>query len=219
MSQRLSRIALPVLSVSSWAISSRSRSISPATASSSAARSEVGVRGQSVRSNAWRAAAIAAWTWSSVATSTSVTTEPSDGFTTGLHSPLAEATHSPLMKRLGTAPSRVATMVRDDGGARMVPAPGSVKLSFPRVGPRPGDAGPRARISPHARAGSTRQEDGTGMSALPDRANVVVIGAGIVGNSVAYHLALAGWRDIVLLDKGTLPNPAARPVTPPTSSS
>ena len=45
------------------------------------------------------------------------------------------------------------------------------------------------------------------MSALPDRAKVVVIGAGIVGNSVAYHLALAGWRDIVLLDKGTLPNP------------
>jgi glycine/D-amino acid oxidase-like deaminating enzyme len=35
----------------------------------------------------------------------------------------------------------------------------------------------------------------------------VVIGAGIVGNSMAYHLALAGWRDIVLLDKGTLPNP------------
>jgi len=45
------------------------------------------------------------------------------------------------------------------------------------------------------------------MSALPDRASVVVIGAGIVGNSVAYHLALAGWRDIVLIEKGTLPNP------------
>ncbi|MDO8484851.1 MAG: FAD-dependent oxidoreductase, partial [Candidatus Limnocylindrales bacterium] len=45
------------------------------------------------------------------------------------------------------------------------------------------------------------------MSALPDRAKVVVIGAGIVGNSLAYHLALAGWRDIVLVDKGTLPNP------------
>ena len=45
------------------------------------------------------------------------------------------------------------------------------------------------------------------MSALPDRASVVVIGAGIVGNSMAYHLALAGWRDIVLIEKGTLPNP------------
>ena len=45
------------------------------------------------------------------------------------------------------------------------------------------------------------------MSALPARANVVIIGAGIVGNSLAYHLANLGWRDIVLLDKGTLPNP------------
>ena len=43
--------------------------------------------------------------------------------------------------------------------------------------------------------------------AVPDRANVVVIGAGIVGNSMAYHLARLGWRDIVLLDKGPLPNP------------
>src|SRR5512132_213654 len=55
--------------------------------------------------------------------------------------------------------------------------------------------------------GATSEEDGTGMSALPDRARVVVIGAGIVGNSLAYHLALAGWRDIVLLEKGTLPSP------------
>ena len=45
------------------------------------------------------------------------------------------------------------------------------------------------------------------MSQFPDRARVVVIGAGIVGNSVAYHLARLGWRDIVLLDKGPLPNP------------
>lgn len=45
------------------------------------------------------------------------------------------------------------------------------------------------------------------MSTLPAHANVVVIGAGIVGNSMAYHLARLGWKDIVLLDKGTLPNP------------
>ena len=45
------------------------------------------------------------------------------------------------------------------------------------------------------------------MSTLPARANVVVIGAGIVGNSLAYHLAQQGWTDIVLLDKGPLPNP------------
>ena len=45
------------------------------------------------------------------------------------------------------------------------------------------------------------------MAGLPERARVVVIGAGIVGNSMAYHLAKQGWRDIVLVEKGTLPNP------------
>ena len=33
------------------------------------------------------------------------------------------------------------------------------------------------------------------------------IGAGIVGNSLAFHLAELGWTDLVLLDKGPLPNP------------
>ncbi len=42
---------------------------------------------------------------------------------------------------------------------------------------------------------------------LPAHARCVVIGCGIVGNSLAYHLAQLGWRDIVLLDKGPLPNP------------
>src|SRR5579871_1450948 len=45
------------------------------------------------------------------------------------------------------------------------------------------------------------------MSTLPRQANVVIIGAGIVGNSMAYHLARLGWKDIVLLDKGAMPNP------------
>jgi glycine cleavage system aminomethyltransferase T/glycine/D-amino acid oxidase-like deaminating enzyme len=45
------------------------------------------------------------------------------------------------------------------------------------------------------------------MATLPDRARVVVIGAGIVGNSMAWQLARLGWRDIVLLEKGTLPSP------------
>ncbi len=45
------------------------------------------------------------------------------------------------------------------------------------------------------------------MSELPTQANVVVIGAGIVGNSVVYHLADHGWTDIVQIDKGPLPNP------------
>jgi glycine cleavage system aminomethyltransferase T/glycine/D-amino acid oxidase-like deaminating enzyme len=35
----------------------------------------------------------------------------------------------------------------------------------------------------------------------------VVIGAGIVGNCLVGHLARLGWTDMVLLDKGPLPNP------------
>jgi glycine cleavage system aminomethyltransferase T/glycine/D-amino acid oxidase-like deaminating enzyme len=45
------------------------------------------------------------------------------------------------------------------------------------------------------------------MSTLPTHARAVVIGCGIVGNSVAYHLGRLGWREIVLIDKGPLPNP------------
>ncbi|MFP3915213.1 MAG: FAD-dependent oxidoreductase [Actinomycetota bacterium] len=45
------------------------------------------------------------------------------------------------------------------------------------------------------------------MTELPSTAHVVVIGAGIVGNSIVAHLADAGWRDIVQIDKGPLPNP------------
>lgn len=45
------------------------------------------------------------------------------------------------------------------------------------------------------------------MSAVPSQAKLVIIGAGIVGNSVAWHLADKGWRSMVLVDKGPLPNP------------
>jgi 4-methylaminobutanoate oxidase (formaldehyde-forming) len=37
-----------------------------------------------------------------------------------------------------------------------------------------------------------------------DQASVVVIGGGITGCSVAYHLALAGWTDILLVEKAQL---------------
>lgn len=38
----------------------------------------------------------------------------------------------------------------------------------------------------------------------PMTGRVVVIGGGITGCSVAYHLALAGWQDVVLVEKGEL---------------
>ena len=44
-------------------------------------------------------------------------------------------------------------------------------------------------------------------SEVPESAQAVVVGAGIVGNSMAFHLARLGWRDLVLIDKGPMPNP------------
>ncbi len=43
--------------------------------------------------------------------------------------------------------------------------------------------------------------------AAPPRARVAVIGAGIVGNCLVEHLARLGWDDLVLIDKGPLPDP------------
>ena len=44
-------------------------------------------------------------------------------------------------------------------------------------------------------------------SDIPSSADTVIIGAGIVGNSLAYHLAERGRDDILLIDKGPLPDP------------
>ena len=41
-------------------------------------------------------------------------------------------------------------------------------------------------------------------SSFPTKARAVIVGAGIVGCSVAYHLAKLGWRDVVVLDQGPL---------------
>ncbi len=45
------------------------------------------------------------------------------------------------------------------------------------------------------------------MNDIPTRASAVIVGAGIVGNSLAYHLARLGWHGLVLVDKGPMPNP------------
>ena len=39
---------------------------------------------------------------------------------------------------------------------------------------------------------------------LPDRACVVVVGGGVIGTSVAYHLTRLGWTDVLLLEQGSL---------------
>src|SRR6476620_3926680 len=42
------------------------------------------------------------------------------------------------------------------------------------------------------------------MADLPSRAQVVVVGGGVIGTSVAYHLTRLGWTDVLLLEQGTL---------------
>src|SRR5918994_2210977 len=42
------------------------------------------------------------------------------------------------------------------------------------------------------------------MTSVPQRARVVVIGGGVIGTTVAYHLAHAGWTDVVLLERDRL---------------
>ncbi len=42
------------------------------------------------------------------------------------------------------------------------------------------------------------------MSQLPEACRVVIVGGGVIGCSVAYHLAKLGWRDVVLLERKRL---------------
>ncbi|UWQ37094.1 FAD-dependent oxidoreductase [Leisingera aquaemixtae] len=42
------------------------------------------------------------------------------------------------------------------------------------------------------------------MSDLPNKARVVIIGGGVIGCSVAYHLTKLGWKDVVLLERKQL---------------
>ncbi|HEX6934389.1 MAG TPA: FAD-dependent oxidoreductase [Streptosporangiaceae bacterium] len=59
---------------------------------------------------------------------------------------------------------------------------------------------------PSQRAGDERAAPAgpRGGRAVPDRAQVVVIGGGIIGTSVAYHLARMGMKDVLLLERDRL---------------
>jgi len=70
----------------------------------------------------------------------------------------------------------------------------------------------RCRVSPTVLAVTTTHVHNTPVrsafslppAAPPSNARVIIVGGGIVGCSVAYHLAKAGWRDVVLLEQGRL---------------
>ena len=40
---------------------------------------------------------------------------------------------------------------------------------------------------------------------VPRAASLVIVGAGIVGASAAYHFARLGWTDVVVVDQGPIP--------------
>ena len=42
------------------------------------------------------------------------------------------------------------------------------------------------------------------MSKVPSQARVVIVGGGVIGCSVAYHLTKLGWKDVVLLERKQL---------------
>ena len=44
----------------------------------------------------------------------------------------------------------------------------------------------------------------TSAAPLPDRARVIIVGGGVIGTSVAYHLAERGCTDVLLLEQGQL---------------
>src|ERR1051325_11382330 len=85
---------------------------------------------------------------------------------------------------------------------------------------RPGRAGGIALWSHRGLAGTPSENDRhrrsiplrasrrarylVGPMTVPSQARVVVIGGGVIGCSVAYHLAHLGWTDVVLLERDRL---------------
>ena len=89
-----------------------------------------------------------------------------------------------------------------------LPALGLLTFLLPRT-PWGGQPLPHTQACIRARAGrrfrhSARQHGASRMAELPKEARCVVIGGGIIGCSVAYHLAKLGWRDVVLLERKRL---------------
>ena len=42
------------------------------------------------------------------------------------------------------------------------------------------------------------------MADFPSQARVVIVGGGVIGCSVAYHLTKLGWKNVVLLERKQL---------------
>ena len=97
------------------------------------------------------------------------------------------------------------------GPARRREGGGDAGLELRRGGGRPHPrqpvpAGRRAegRRQPHPPLRRDLWEQGRVSNDLPTKARAVIIGGGVSGCSVAYHLAKLGWTDIVLLERKQL---------------
>jgi len=51
---------------------------------------------------------------------------------------------------------------------------------------------------------NTEAQSETTSTTLPSQAQVVIIGGGVIGCSIAYHLTKLGWQDVVLLERSQL---------------
>ncbi|MEK9859912.1 MAG: FAD-dependent oxidoreductase, partial [Alphaproteobacteria bacterium] len=48
------------------------------------------------------------------------------------------------------------------------------------------------------------KDDTAGAKTFPSHAKVVIIGGGVVGCSILFHLAKFGWKDVVLVERDEL---------------
>src|SRR5690349_22205450 len=80
---------------------------------------------------------------------------------------------------------------------------GALPLRHPRRQQAPPPRGRFAGCSPDA-AGSRRTGAADRLPTMASHARAVIIGGGVGGTSVAYHLAERGWTDVVLVERSEL---------------
>src|SRR5207237_5704118 len=73
-----------------------------------------------------------------------------------------------------------------------------------RTGQLPSQSGGRDAVGSHAPCWRCPTSDVRRGGSVKSDARVVVIGGGVVGASVLYHLTKAGWKDVLLLERGEL---------------
>lgn len=60
------------------------------------------------------------------------------------------------------------------------------------------DIGQKRKVSSDRKTYSSKE-----LPHLPTQSQIIIAGAGTVANSVAYHLVLNGWNDVLILEQNT----------------